>query len=71
MKSLMLMTLALLPLASQQMLGAENKPVNLGADKTDIFAIPADTSPTEERIQRERLKEMEKELQEEAEKEGE
>jgi hypothetical protein len=41
------------------------EPSKLGSDKTDIFAIPLDTSPTEERINREQLEELEEELQEE------
>ena len=42
------------------------EPIKTGADKTDVFAIPLDTSPTEERINREELKELEEEIQEEA-----
>jgi len=47
------------------------QPSKLGSDKTDIFAIPLDTSPTEERQNREELRELEEELQEEAQEESE
>jgi len=41
------------------------RPSKLGADKTDVFAIPLDTSPTEERQNKERLQKIQKELEEE------
>ena len=48
-------------LATQESLSGERERAK---DKTDVYAIPLDTSPVEERANREMLKELQEDVQE-------